>query len=200
MMAPDIPDWLNVSRETIDQLSFYADEVARWNPAINLVSKSSIPDIWQRHILDSAQIYDAAADTGVWLDIGSGAGFPGLVMAILGAKNVVLVEVDQRKATFLREVARKLHLPVRVISARAEEIPPIQAQTLTARALAPLTDLLSHASKHLLPTGRAIFPKGRGFAAEIQAAQQSWHFECRQVQSKTDADAAILTIQNIVKR
>jgi 16S rRNA (guanine527-N7)-methyltransferase len=87
-----------------------------------------------------------------------------------------------------------------VISARVEEIPPIGAQTMSARALAPLTDLLAHASRHLQPTGQAIFPKGRGYQAEIQAAQQDWSFDCTQIQSKTDTESAILIIKNIAKR
>lgn len=199
-MQADVPDWLSVSRETLDQLTLFASEVIKWNPAINLVSKSSVAEIWHRHILDSAQIYPDSGEAGVWLDIGSGAGFPGVVMAIMGAQNVTLVEVDQRKATFLREVARKLHLPIRVISARVEEIPPLGAQTMSARALAPLTDLLAHASRHLQPDGRAIFPKGRGFHAELQAAQQNWSFDCTEIQSKTDTESAILIIKNIAKR
>jgi len=199
-MQAEVPDWLNVSRETLDQLNFFASEVIKWNPAINLVSKASVAEIWHRHILDSAQIYPDSGELGIWLDIGSGAGFPGVVMAILGAQTVTLVEVDQRKATFLREVSRKLHLPIRVISARVEEIPPIGAQTMSARALAPLTDLLAHASRHLQPVGRAIFPKGRGFQAEIQAAQQNWSFDCTEIRSKTDSESAILIIKNIAKR
>jgi len=94
-----IPDWLDVSRETLAALVAFTEEVCRWNPAINLVSKNSLPDIWQRHLLDSAQLY-ALADGGPWLDMGSGGGFPGLVMGIMGAENLVLIESDQRKSTF----------------------------------------------------------------------------------------------------
>lgn len=200
-MDIQVPNWLNVSRETLQTLQAFADEVARWNGAINLVSKASLADLWQRHIWDSAQLYDlGAGQGGVWLDMGSGGGFPGIVMAIMGAQGVVLAEVDQRKATFLREVSRKLALDTRVISARLDEIPPCHAQTITARALAPLTDLLAHASKHLSPTGRAIFPKGRGFQAEIDAALKDWAFSYTSVPSKTDAEAAIIIVHNIAKR
>ena len=201
MMDVQAPDWLNVSRETLTALQNFADEVARWNGAINLVSKSALADLWQRHIWDSAQLYDlGAGQGGVWLDMGSGGGFPGIVMAIMGAQNLVLAEVDQRKATFLREVSRKLALQTRVISARLDEIPPCNAQTITARALAQLTDLLAHASRHLSPAGRAIFPKGRGFQHEIDAALKDWVFSCTNVPSKTDADAAILIVENIARR
>ncbi len=201
MLHRPLPDWLNVSRETSEKLGLFADEVLRWTPAINLISKNTVSDIWQRHILDSAQIYPLAPSyAGVWVDIGSGAGFPGIVMAILGAPNVVLVESDQRKATFLRQAARKLSLDVQVLSKRIDQIDPLRAEIITARALAALTDLLGHANTHMSPHGSAIFPKGRGLQQEIAVAQQDWSFDYHQVLSKTDHEATLLIIKNIEKR
>jgi 16S rRNA (guanine527-N7)-methyltransferase len=194
-----VPDWLNVSRETLAALQAFADEVRRWNPAINLVSKNSLPDIWQRHLLDSAQLYPLGGN-GLWLDMGSGGGFPGVVMGIMGAQNMVMIESDQRKSTFLREVSRKLGLQNQIITARLEDVPAMQAQTITARALAPLTDLIGLAQRHIAPQGRAIFPKGRGFQAEIDQAQQDWVFNCQVIASKTDSEAAILVVSAIEKR
>lgn len=194
------PDWLNVSRETLQKLDHYAAETLRWTSAINLVSKNSVAQIWQRHILDSAQLFPFGDAAKPWLDVGSGGGFPGIVMAIMGADQMTLVESDQRKATFLRQIARQLALPVTVLAQRVDEIAPQRAQTITARALAPLTQLLGHAKPHVIESGAAIFPKGRNFDAELAEAQQKWQFEFECHESKTDAEAKILTIRNIQPR
>lgn len=195
-----LPGWLDVSRETNDALIAYCTQITRWNAAINLVSRSTIQHIWTRHILDSAQIFPFGhAGDAPWLDIGSGAGLPGLVVSILGAKNVILVESDARKATFLRETARVLGLNVRVISERIESLPHLGAQTLTARALAPLSDLLNHAARHLVGDGTALFLKGRGATDEILAARASWRFDCQRIASKTDPEASVLVLKNVQK-
>jgi len=197
----ETPDWLDVSRETTDKLQFFANEVLRWTPSINLISKASTAEIWQRHILDSAQIFALAPQPlAPWMDIGSGGGFPGLVMAIMGAPDVILVESDQRKAAFLREMARQMALPVRVIAQRLEAVPPAGARILTARALAALTELLAHATRHLADDGTAIFPKGRVAQDEVDAAAQQWRFDCKIVASKTDPQASLLVVTHIEPR
>lgn len=193
-----LPDWLNVSRETYECLIAYCHQIEKWNKTINLVSKSSVDQIWQRHLLDCAQIYRFGAAGGVWLDIGSGGGLPGIVMSILGA-DVVLVESDQRKCTFLRETARVLGLSLRVINDRVESISPIEAKTLSARALAPLTNLLDHAKYHLDESGVAVFSKGKTAQAEIDEALKSWRFDIAINESLTDPLASVLVIKNISK-
>ena len=138
---------LDVSRETIDRLSHFEQTLLKWNPKINLVSKSSLQDIWTRHIVDSAQVFLLAEDhiskeeDSNWLDIGSGGGFPGLVIAILAAEratrlSVTLIESDKRKAAFLRTAARECGVRVKVISNRIEKVDPQNADFLSARALA----------------------------------------------------------------
>jgi 16S rRNA (guanine527-N7)-methyltransferase len=199
-MDRTIPDWLDVSRETIEKLDHYVAEVLRWNPAINLVSKLSVAEIWQRHILDSAQLFPLVESQGKWADLGAGGGFPGVVMAIMGAQQMVLVESDQRKATFLRQIAHQLSLPVTVMAKRIDAIEPLAAETVSARALASLTDLLGHVTPHLAPSGRAIFPKGRGFEVELSRAQADWAFDATKIPSHTDPEAAILMIENIRRR
>jgi 16S rRNA (guanine527-N7)-methyltransferase len=194
-----LPDWLNVSRETSETLVAYCQQILRWNPAINLIAKSTVDQIWHRHILDSAQIFPLGLAEEPWLDIGSGAGLPGLVVAILGAKNVVLVESDARKATFLRETARVLGITVRVECKRVESLAPMGAKTLSARALASLVDLLPHAHAHLSQDGTALFQKGRAASDEITAARASWRFDCAQIISKTDPEASVLVLRNIQK-
>jgi 16S rRNA (guanine527-N7)-methyltransferase len=193
-----LPDWLNVSRETHERLIAYCHLIEKWNKIINLVSKSSIDQIWQRHLLDSAQIYRFGAPSGLWLDIGSGGGLPGIVMSILGA-DVVLVESDQRKATFLRETGRVLGLNLRVLNDRVTSISPMSAKTLSARALAPLTTLLDYAKYHLDESGVAVFSKGKSAAAEIDEARKAWRFECETNESLTDPLAAVLVIKDIRK-
>lgn len=194
---------VDVSRETFDALKAFEAYVRRWNTAINLVSRNSLNDLWSRHIADSAQVFKARpSGASSWVDLGSGGGFPGLVVAILakGAQpdlKVTLVESDIRKATFLRQAAQALTLQVTVLSYRIESLPPLHADVLSARALAPLSDLLSYADIHLRSGGTAIFPKGARYAEELAQAREAWDFDVETVPSASDTDAAILAIRNI---
>lgn len=194
---------LNVSRETLDRLRTYEALLTKWNPAINLVSRSTIQQLWSRHFVDSAQIYAISENfTGKWVDLGSGGGFPGLVCAILShgdgnTDSFVLVESDQRKATFLRTVARETDVPVTVISKRIEDIEPLDADILSARALAPLPQLLAFCELHLKPDGLALFPKGANSHAEISASERDWRFKVEKFPSITDEKAVVLRIGEI---
>lgn len=199
----EIPDWLDVSRETLEQLFAFCDLVEKWNPAINLVSKAGIAGLWHRHVLDSAQlIRNLPEQSATWCDLGSGGGFPGIVLAIL-AKDIqpdarmTLVESDARKAVFLSESARLLNLDVTVKSRRIEDLEPQHVDVLTARALAPLSQLCSFAHRHLQPDGLAIFPKGASAEREIAEARKLWFFNCDMMQSHTDPDATVLAIRDI---
>lgn len=207
--APDLPDLdvpgLDVSRETLDRLSALAALVDKWTKRINLIAPDSRADIWNRHIRDSAQIVPLApAVLGRWIDLGSGAGFPGLVVATIlkehdPAAEVTLVESDARKAAFLRTAVRTLDLSVQISTDRAEALPPHEAAVLSARALAPLRGLLDLAHRHLSADGIALFPKGRARAAEIAAAGANWRFALSETRSITDPEAAILRIERIVR-
>ncbi len=194
---------LDVSRETLDRLKTYEALLKKWNPAINLVAKSTIKDAWTRHFIDSAQIFDLTPDdTKHWVDIGSGGGFPGLVVAILAAEarpemKTTLIESDLRKATFLRTVIRETGIQAEVIAERIEKAPPQQAEVLSARALASLDMLLGFAERHLSPKGFTVFPKGKSAVDEINAALETWHFDLQKLQSQTDPDAVILKIRDI---
>lgn len=194
---------IDVSRETRDRLETYEALLKKWNPAINLVSKSTIEDAWTRHFVDSAQIFDLTPeDTRHWVDIGSGGGFPGLVVAIMAAEarpemSTTLIESDLRKATFLRTVIRETGISAKVLSERIEKAPPQQADVLSARALASLTDLLGFAERHLSPKGLTVFPKGKSAVDEINAALETWSFELQKEVSRTDSDAVILLIRDI---
>lgn len=199
----NLPDWLDVSSDQVEKLIALLDLVGKWNPKINLVSSGSLDQAWERHILDSAQLWAIApVSSGIWLDIGSGGGFPGLVIAILAqhaAPNlrVVLVESDRRKAVFLQEAVRVLKLSPEVLCVRVEKLPPACANVLSARAVANLTALLPMAVQHLAPNGVALFPKGQRHMTELSDARQNWRMQSEVLASKTDDNAAILKIWDL---
>ncbi|RHZ99779.1 16S rRNA (guanine(527)-N(7))-methyltransferase RsmG [Cereibacter sphaeroides] len=192
---------LDVSRETSEKLSHFVALVEKWNKAVNLIGRSTVDSIWTRHVLDSAQLRaPLALHPRLWLDLGSGSGFPGIVIAILAAdespeSRFVLVESDQRKATFLRTACRELELSASVLAARIETLPPQGADVISARALAALPELCALAAPHLAPDGICLFPKGAGHISEIAAARPSWNMELETLPSLTDPDAVILKLK-----
>lgn len=194
---------LNVSRETSERLEVYAALLEKWNPRINLVSKASLADLWTRHILDSAQIFDLAQHpVGHWVDLGSGGGFPGLVIAIMAAEinspdRVTLVESDTRKATFLRTVIRETGANATVKAKRIEHIPPLEADVLSARALADLDTLLGYAQIHLAPNGTGIFLKGESWEKELVEAQTRWKFQHQIAKSQTEDGPVIFSVTGV---
>jgi len=198
-----IPDWLDVSRETIEKLDAFLGLVTKWNSAINLVSGPSLKNGWERHILDSAQLsLLSEGRRGLWVDIGSGGGFPGLVLAIIfhGAGRDIqmrLVESDERKCAFLREASRRMQVPVEVCCERVEGMAPQGADILSARAFAPMDKILSIAKLHLRDGGVAILPKGKSFADEIAVAKRSWVFEVEERPSFIEPEAMVLIVGNI---
>ena len=194
---------LCVSRETFAQLETFAELLKKWNPHINLVSKTSIDDLWHRHIRDSAQIfYLVQHPVNHWVDLGSGGGFPGLVIAIMGhdgasPAHVTLVESDRRKATFLRTVIRETGARANVLVGRIEEIEPLQGDVISARAVADLSTLLSFVHHHLKPDGTAIFPKGGSWKNELSAARTRWNFHHRVDKSKIEVNSVVLSIKGV---
>ena len=201
MMADAMPD--GVSRETLDRLHTLSALLGKWNPAINLVAKSTVSQTWDRHILDSAQLFNLApADATHWVDMGSGGGFPGLVIACLAADlrpqlAVTLIESDQRKATFLRQASRDLGLNPTILCARIESADPQKADILSARALAALPALLGMAARHLASDGLALFPKGATWRQEVEQARKDWHFDVTPHPSPTDPQGAVLALKAI---
>ncbi|WP_372921929.1 16S rRNA (guanine(527)-N(7))-methyltransferase RsmG [Roseovarius sp.] len=192
-----------VSRETFERLETYAALLARWQTTINLISSATLPFVWSRHMLDSAQVMDQAPPTAkVWLDLGSGGGFPGLVCAAIAADTmpdlkVHLVEADLRKAAFLRETARQMGVSVGVFSRRIEDLPPQKADVVSARALSALPTLCAYAHRHLTETGVALFQKGARYAEELETAQRDWQMEVTVIPSVTDRDAVLLRIERL---
>ena len=191
---------IDVSRETIVLLQRLGLLVEKWNKSINLISKKTVPEIWNRHILDSAQIFYANKKSfKKWLDMGSGAGFPGLVVAILAQdKNIggetVLVESDKRKCVFLSTVKRELNLNLSIINNRIESCDSQQADVISARALADLPSLLDLSFNHLSDDTTLIFSKGKSWKEELVAAEKTWNFSWEAVTSITDAKSVVLKI------
>jgi 16S rRNA (guanine527-N7)-methyltransferase len=188
---------IDVSRETLERLSCYLELLRSWQGAINLVGASTLADPWRRHILDSAQIAPHLPPTaGTVLDLGSGAGFPGLVLALLGAPGVQLVESDRRKAQFLREAARATNAPVAIHAARIEQL-ELRADVVTARALAPLPRLLDLAAHVLAPRGLCLFLKGQSVLDELTQARQSWHMHSEIVPSRSGSRGVLLKLEGV---
>ncbi len=203
----------DVSRETMARLDRFAQILERWNSRLNLVSTESLGHVWDRHILDSAQVLDPVRFRRQlrWADLGSGAGFPGMVVAIVGPGliadlSVTLVESNVRKCAFLANVSRETSTPVRIVNARVEEVTEERIDqgdgefdVISARALAELPDLLRLASGLLAHDGVCLFPKGRGCDREISVARKHWRFSLSRWPSLTDPDARILEIGDIFR-
>jgi 16S rRNA (guanine527-N7)-methyltransferase len=198
----DLPG-LDLSPATLERLEALEALTRRWTEKINLVAPSTVPDLWTRHIVDSAQLWLVKpANAHTWADLGSGGGFPGLVIAILaaetGAPQVTLIESDQRKCAFLRTALRELSVKAAIFDQRAESAPPQAANVVSARALAPLPTLLPLVARHLATGGTALLPKGRDHAAEIDAARaQGWTFAAEALPSATDLSARILRLTDL---
>ena len=194
---------LNVSRETFLRLKEYEKLLFKWNAKINLVSRSTLDNFWNRHVLDSAQFLSSVGEkAGKWVDLGSGGGLPGLVVAILSdeiepVNKLFLVEADARKVVFLKTVCRELGLKVEVYNNRIEELPPISANIVSARALAPLKTLCLYAKNHLEKDGVAVFAKGENWKAELVEAQKKWIFSYEAVKSTLHERSVVLVLRGI---
>ncbi|MEX5563668.1 16S rRNA (guanine(527)-N(7))-methyltransferase RsmG [Pseudophaeobacter sp. 1A16562] len=195
---------LNVSRETLDRLKIFEQVLLKWNPKINLVSRNSLDDLWTRHIIDSVQVFRCVSPPNHWVDMGSGGGLPGVIVAIMAAEEspntkVTLIESDQRKSAFLRTAARECGAKLTVISKRIEQADPQNADVLSARALADLSLLLEFSERHLTPTGTALFPKGANWKKEVDNARQRWRFDFEPITSLTEPDAVVLKIEGVAR-
>ncbi len=188
------------SDEAADRLADLGRRLAIANETTNLVGRSTLAAFWSRHVLDSAQLIWFAPDALVWADIGSGAGFPGLVLGVLlkgrpGAR-VHLIESKEKKCRFLRESAAALDLPCEVHQCRAEDV-SLKVDVLTARACAPLCRLLSYTEACFARGARGLFLKGEGVDAEIREARRMWRFEATVRESLSDARGRILAVEGV---
>lgn len=199
----DFASRFDVSRETMEKLEIYATLLRKWTKHINLVAPGTVDVLWERHFTDSAQILTLGPEAATrWVDLGSGGGFPGAVVALMASATrpdfiMTLIESDQRKATFLRSVARETDTKLNVFAERAEAANPSHADIVTARALAPLELLLGYVSHHIGENGIALLPKGANASSEVELARKTWSFTCESLPSMTDNQAAILKIGDI---
>ena len=197
---------LNVSRETLKGFYEYKTLLSKWNEKINLVSKNTLVDIWERHFLDSGQIIKHVEASGKrWVDVGSGAGFPGLVVALLLRDrkidcNLVLVEKNPKKGFFLNEVIRKLNLNVEVVSDNIYTLEPLNADILTARAFSELNNLIEISFRHRKKEGLCLFLKGENYRFELDKTLNYWFFDYDVVDSLSNPSGKIIRVKNILKR
>jgi 16S rRNA (guanine527-N7)-methyltransferase len=196
-----LPD---VSRETWERAEQLVAILLKWQPRINLVASSTLADVWLRHVADSLQLVRAAPKAKTWVDLGSGAGFPGLLIAAARPEaEVHLVESDQRKCAFMREAARAMGFIVRIHNTRIEacypELPE-RADAVSARALAALPKLLQLAAPLIESGAKGVFPKGREAEAELTAARESWNIEAELVPSISDPHASVIVVSGLSPR
>lgn len=181
-----------VSAAVIDRLNRYQALLSDWQTRLNLVGPNTLPEIWSRHFADSAQLSRLVPAGQRWVDIGAGAGFPGLVLAAMDWGQVTLIESIQKKAKFLEAACEALGLQqVTILNHRAEALAPLGAEVATARAVAPLEKLIPWAKRHLGVGGTMLFPKGRNWATELAAARR-FGLAFDAIPSETDAEARIL--------
>lgn len=194
----------NVSRETYDKLKLCQQALCEWQNKFNLVSKNSLEDAWNRHFLDSAQLFPLLPPSAKNLvDLGSGAGFPGMVLAIMAAEKtpylkLTLVESITKKTLYLNHLKQICGCNnVEIINDRIEKLSGKSFDVVTARAVTALTDLLAYACPLLKKDGVCIFPKGRSFEEEIKQAEKKWNFEYQTVPSTTGEDGVILIVKKL---
>jgi 16S rRNA (guanine527-N7)-methyltransferase len=190
----------NVSRETFARMKSHQALLEKWQKSINLVSKNTLPDSWERHFVDSFQLIPHISSNSSVLDMGSGAGFPGLVLAI-NNYDVTLVESDEKKVQFLKNVSRETFCKsVTIIRDRIEKIPPKFFDVITSRALANLDTLLEWSEKFISQNSTCLFHKGENWFNEIQEAEKNWRFDLENIPSKINPSSCILKINHISKR
>ena len=199
--AADCLDALRVSRETAARLEAHVELLLRWQKRRNLIGRGTVDGIWRRHILDCGQLAALLPDgSGPIVDLGSGAGLPGIVLALMTGRHTDLVEADAAKAAFLHEAVRITGAPCAIHRSRIEDLAPWPCDVVTARALAPLRDLLAYAEPFFAqdgPNPLGMFPKGAKWREELTDSRKMWHISAREVPSKTDSEARILLIDVI---
>jgi len=191
----------NVSRETLSRLETYVELLLKWQPNLNLIGASTVPDLWIRHVLDSTQVFPLLPE-GQMLDAGTGAGFPGLILGIMAREDedrgpVHLVESDGRKCTFLAEAIAATEAKCILHNKRVEEMATFPVAAVMARALAPLERLLPLVEKFMGPDTHAYFLKGKGANDELTEARKHWKFTVERIQSVTDPTGVILHLTEV---
>lgn len=188
-----------ISRETMERWKIHQSLIEKWSRALNLVA--DVNHVWERHVVDCAQLVSHVPCEKIrLLDMGSGAGFPGLTLAAATPCETHLVESDARKAEFLREAARQMDVDVTVHVSRVERLTLMNADVITARALASLSHLCEMAHPHLAPDAFCLFPKGNSYIMELDEARKNWMFDVEIFPSQTSPESALLLLRNLTPR
>jgi len=197
----EFQDVTQVSDEILNNLRKYKNTLTQWQKKINLVSQKSLDGLWRRHMLDSAQLFSYLKNIEKpIIDLGSGAGFPGLVLAIMGLKDIHLVESDNRKCIFLQEVSAQTNAHVTIHNIKIEKMAAINAGAVIARALAPLESLLGYATPLLADDGFCVFLKGQKVEEELTLCQKNWMMQIQRNDSLSDPTGVILKIDNVSRK
>lgn len=200
LTAKQVGVQLDVSRETLERLEIYVELLLKWQCAINLIGPRTVADVWGRHVLDCGQLMRyIPKDRSPVVDIGSGAGLPGLILAIMGVPDVKLVESDSRKCTFLREAARITKTPVEIVESRIEHLKNIAAGVVTARALAPLTMLTELSQSVTKRNTIYLFLKGKDLKNELTNLKNNWKMNWEVHPSVTNPDGSILKMESVAR-
>ena len=187
-----------VSRETLSVIKEYVSILLHWQKSINLIGSSTVEEIWRRHVLDSAQLNQYLHKPGQLFDLGSGAGFPGIIIAIMGHSNVTLIDSSKKKCAFLREASRSLGIEIEVKNVRIEDYKPKKrAKYITSRALAPLDKLLYYSEPLLESGGKCIFHKGANFEIELTQAKKNWNMDVQRHISMSNPHGVVLEIAEL---
>ena len=198
MTPDDVQKKIGFDDATRARLEAYVALLTKWQARINLVAPATLPEVWSRHVLDSAQLLSHMdGRPGPVLDLGSGAGFPGLVLAVLGRDDVILVEADRRKAAFLQEAARVTETKVRIEACRIEALRPIRAGIVTARALATVSELLHYARPFTDESTLYLFLKGERADDELTTARERWNMTVDKAPSLSDVRGVILRLEGV---
>lgn len=193
-------DSLGVSRETLARIAAFGDLLRAENEQQNLVSAATLAHFWSRHVVDSAQLLRFAAADGPWLDLGTGAGFPGLIVAALREGPVTIVESRRLRVEFLHRAAARLAIQPEIVHASLERVPARPFAMISARAFSPLPRLLAIAHRFSTENTLWLLPKGRGAKSELEAIDGAWQGDFRLEPSLTDADAEIIVATGVRRR
>ena len=192
---------VSVSRETYERLKSYQELLLKWQTKINLIGPDTVTDVWQRHFIDSIQLWPLLKNPKAKsVDLGSGAGFPGMVLAILGASDMHLIESDGKKVVFLKEVARLTQTPITIHQNRIEELSIANVETIFSRACSPLSTLFSYAENYVSRETICLFHKGKNCSKELLDSQLEWLFDCSIHPSITESQSGIVEVTNLRKK
>jgi 16S rRNA (guanine527-N7)-methyltransferase len=200
LSAAQVGVQLDVSRETLERLEVYVELLLKWQRAFNLIGPGTVADVWGRHVLDCGQLMRyIPRDKAPVVDLGSGAGLPGLVLAIMGVPDVKLVESNSRKCAFLREAARITKAPVEIVESRADHLQNMVAGVVTARALAPLSTLIELSQSVTSPNTIYLFLKGKDLKNELTHLKNNWRMKCEVHPSLTNPGGSILKMESVTR-